>query len=98
MTNKNPFTSVKKRKNRLGAPPSESEAGNNLNQPEHAPAEPGEERPMIKKKKVVKKEPEKMLGIRVPVSFIKKFKGMCVEEELSQGELLQACFEVYLKK
>ncbi len=90
----------KKKTNRFGSAPTIEEASNNLEQPEHAPAE---QKP-VKKRAAAKKQPAKNqtvrsvpFGQKVSPEFMKEFKQVALMNDLKLVELLEASLEAYKK-
>ncbi|MEJ1296941.1 MAG: hypothetical protein RPU64_09955 [Candidatus Sedimenticola sp. (ex Thyasira tokunagai)] len=84
------FSKAPKKKNRFGTPPPVEEAGNNLDAPEHAPAD------QVAKKKARKKTGRtKVFSTRVGDNFDKEFRKIAFEDNLKFVELLEASLEAY---
>lgn len=93
------FATVKKAKaNRFGVAPTPDEAGNNLEQPEHAPAAPGGSSP-TKRAKALEKQKAPLrnsaFGFRVTAEFKREFSVVAAEDDLKHVELLERAFDLY---
>ncbi len=82
----------KKRKTRLPAPPSPDKAGNNLDEPEHAPAPPVDGRTLRKTGRTVQ------LGTKVTPELKRKIKQIAANDGLKIVELLEKAVEAYEEK
>lgn len=90
------LSKLKKKKNRFGAPPTQSETTDNLEAPEVAPIPTHVEPPTTKVARPARKtgrtEP---FGTRVSPEFLKKFKRIAFEDDLKIVELLEKSLEAY---
>ena len=77
------------KKNRFDGIPSRDETSNNLEAPEHAPAEPKKAR-----NKTGRTEP---LNFKVTAEFKKEFKKFALLNDKKLVELLETCFSEYKK-
>lgn len=93
------FDTVKKAKtNRFGVAPTPNEAGNNLEQPEHAPAVPGTLSSTGKAKSTAKQKVplrNSAFGFRVTAEFKREFSVVAAEDGLKHVELLEKAFDLY---
>nr|VFJ62505.1 MAG: hypothetical protein BECKFM1743C_GA0114222_103183 [Candidatus Kentron sp. FM]VFJ62969.1 MAG: hypothetical protein BECKFM1743A_GA0114220_103203 [Candidatus Kentron sp. FM]VFK14310.1 MAG: hypothetical protein BECKFM1743B_GA0114221_103153 [Candidatus Kentron sp. FM] len=88
--------SKKKKPSRFGTPPAIDEAGDNLNQPEHAPAfSPTPPEGKSKAKPAIESERTVPFGFKVSKKFSREFKKVALEDDLKLVELLEASFEAY---
>jgi hypothetical protein len=83
-----------KRKNSLGAPPSPSEASNNLEAPETAPATATAERVDLRTRKTHRVVP---FATRITADLDQQMRGIAQRDNIKLVELLERAVEAYEK-
>lgn len=91
------FKDLKKRKSRLGMPPSPTKAGNNLEQPETAPAVETETT-TIDRRTLRKTGRTVQFATRVTMDFKNKVRQIAARDSLKIVELLEEAIFIYEKQ